>query len=152
MQDKDKSEFAKELTLTIQCLAGTIYPPKALLKAYYDSLDDLELVDVVKALKMLRREHTAWATPKFIRMQIQGRPEIDEFFRYMDHFVSANKSGQYDHDIGIEVIKRMGGSMIFRDSTIFDRKELQMRWTRIFKEVINEQHNRNDAPVSASHQ
>lgn len=135
MQDRDKNEFVRELRLTIQCLSGTMHPSKELLKAYYEVLEDIELADVVKALKKLRRERSSWVTPAEVRTAIKGRPDIDEFHKYMNRYVSASRAGEYKHPIGSEVIQRMGGSVAFRNSTIHDKTDLTLRWMRLWKEV-----------------
>jgi hypothetical protein len=150
MQDSDKNEFKKELTLTIQTVSGTIYPPVALIKAFYEALEDLPADKVFKALKQLRADASGWVNPRMIRTKIQGRPEIDQFFIYMDTYVCASRAGEYKDPIGLEVIRRMGGSSVFRQSTQFDRKDLQIRWQKIWKEVEYEQ--RNHAAVSEGDQ
>lgn len=147
MQDSDKNKFKSELTLTIQTVSGTIYPPIAVIKAFYEALEDLPADKVFKALKELRANAGGWVNPRMIRTHIQGRPEIDQFFTYMDKYVCCSRAGDYKDPIGREVIQRMGGSSVFKMSTQFDRKELQIRWQKIWKEVEYEQR-RNNATVS----
>lgn len=147
MENKDKAEFVRELKLTIQCLSGTMHPSMELIKAYYEVLEDIALEDVVKALRKLRRERSSWVTPAEVRTAIKGRPDIDEFHKYMNRYVVASKAGEYKHPIGSEVIQRMGGSGVFRNSTIHDKTDLTLRWMRLWKEVEYERGIIN-APVS----
>lgn len=150
MENNDKVEFARELTLTIQCLSGTIHPPKAMLRAFYEALKDLQLDAVVKALRAMRKDQTGWASPKNIRVMIEGNPDRDEFFNYMDNYVSRHQAGAYDHPIGRQVIQAMGGTSIFRLSTNYDRKDLQFRWLRTWREIASRGNDEPGSNASAS--
>ena len=151
MQEQDKKKFKAELTLLIQTVSGTMYPPIGVIKAFYEALEDLPADKVFNALTELRASAGSWVNPRMIRTHIQGRPEIDQFFIYMDKYVSAGRVGDYKDALGQEVIRRMGGSGVFKMSTQFDRKELQIRWQKVWKEVEYEQR-KNNSEVSAGDQ
>lgn len=135
MEQADKRTFATELTLTIQCLTGTIKPPISMLNAYFEALSDLPLTNVVTALRTARSESTKWTTPKTIRIMVEGSADVDEFYRYMDAFICQGRAGQYNHPVGQQVVRAMGGSSIFSRCKTFERKALEERWTRTWKEI-----------------
>lgn len=137
MNEKDKKRFAEELTLTIQCVSGTMRPPPAMLKAYWDVLKDLETEQVIKAVIKWRERETQWPAPAAMRIAVVGKPHLDSFDEYMEGYVSRGRTGAYSHPIGSLVIKAMGGSRRFTEMTTFDRAEFKRKWGSLWQEIDN---------------
>jgi hypothetical protein len=134
MNDGDKKRFMGELTLTLQTVSGVIRPPLEVIKAFYVALEDLPADKVIPAIVKYRKVSRGWPAPVVLRELVEGAPHLDEFLRFMNQFVAMGKSG-YDHPIGTEVVKAMGGSRRFRESTNFERADLQRTWIKLFKEI-----------------
>ncbi|HUS85278.1 MAG TPA: hypothetical protein VMX56_09030, partial [Anaerolineales bacterium] len=81
-------------------------------------------------------------TPGEVHVFLIGYPDLDSFEDLMDNFIATGRVAEYRDPLGIQVLRAMGGSMVFKQMSGNDRGRFKSLWSAKYKEIQADQRRR----------